>query len=777
MNFDDPQQVESIAYDLKLGDWPRALNRARINDAANGAPPYTDDEVKENNIAINVSDLEHTRKLHDARSQLYSALSKPAHYFQARTDAGPKHKRQEWNTIATSKAASIMKRSLPYFESVRSRLALDVLHGVGPSAYEDRDHWCPDPLGIEDVLIPSDTLLSMKNLPFFFLYRSYTAPELIRLTRGPKVDPGWDLEMVQSCLEWMDSQMMQLRNNDWPEAWSPEKAEERIKSNGGWYAGDQAPKIDCFDFYFWTDEEKTSGWRRRIILDPWSTPVDAGAGKYRMQRRDTKIHQGHGFLFNPGSRKYADKVSEIVTFQFADLSAVAPFRYHTRRSLGWLLYAVCHMQNRLRCRMSEHTFEAMMQYFTGASEEEFQRALRIELTNRAFIDKSIKFIPPSDRWQINPALVELAMNENRRIIQDSSASWTQNTNYSQDRTEKTKFQVMAEVGASTAMINSALLQVFCYQEAEYREIFRRLCKPRSRDPDCREFRAHCLRQGIPEGYLVPEAWEIESEHVMGAGNKSMEMAIAEWLMNNRMAYGPGAQQEILRDATLLVTDDAVRTRAYVPDGPPSVSNSQHDAQLSLSTILMGGRVDPVDGQNHKEVIGIWMSELSNRVASVEQRGGMANPQELAGMKNLSQHVKFQLGIVAGDENEKQYVKEQMDILGKLDNFLKAYEQRLVEAVKKSQQQQGANGQMDPKDASKIQATIIGAQVKAENQRMSHAQRMAQRQLQFEQQQRQEEQRHLQERRHEHLNTLVGVAQKDIETAATVKRNRLQSFSE
>ena len=40
-------------------------------------------------------------------------------------------------------------------------------------------------------MIPSNTLLTMKNLPFFAIFRSYTAYELHRLTHGPKVDPAW----------------------------------------------------------------------------------------------------------------------------------------------------------------------------------------------------------------------------------------------------------------------------------------------------------------------------------------------------------------------------------------------------------------------------------------------------------------------------------------------------------------------------------------------------------------------------------------------------------
>lgn len=192
---------------------------------------------------------------------------------------------------------------------------------------------------------------------------------------------------------------------------------------------------------------------------------------------------------------------------------------------------------------------------------------------------------------------------------------------------------------------------------------------------------------------------------------------------------------------------------------------------------MGKPVDPVEGQNHKEVIAVWLSELQNSIDGIEQRGGMANPQELIGLKNLSMHIKVQIAMVAQDENEKQYVKEQMDIVGNLDNYLKAYEQRLMEAQKKAAEQQQGNGQMDPKDAAKIQATIIGAQVKAQNQKLSHAQRMAQRQLAWEQEQRQKQQQHQADLASQHTDTLANIAKTDIETAATVRRNRMKSFSE
>ena len=82
----------------------------------------------------------------------------------------------------------------------------------------------------------------------------------------------------------------------------------------------------------------------------------------------------------------------------------------------------------------------------------------------------------------------------------------------------------------TSLTGAALTQAYHYQVFEYREIFRRFCRKNSIDPDVREFQARCLKQGVPQNMLVPEAWEIEPERVMGAGNKTLEMVIAEQLM-------------------------------------------------------------------------------------------------------------------------------------------------------------------------------------------------------------------------------------------------------
>lgn len=737
MKFDDADQVSQACWTMKQADYPRGTNRARINELFNGHPPYTEQEVQENNLAVNVNFLESTRLAHDARSQFANAFTKPGNFFGARTDTGPRHKRSTWGTIVTKEINRRMKKNLPYFEKNRSVFALDVLHGIGPATWADQEMWCPDPAGVEDILIPGKTLLTFKNLAMYAVYRSFSAPELIKLTRGPNVDPGWNQDLVSKCLEWIDAEAVKLMGTNWPEIWAPEKLSERIKSDGGFYVADQLPTIECFDFYFYDGEDEEAGWRRRIVLDSWA--VSEGATRTGTRKAGDIYRNTSGFLYNGGTHKVADSHRNLMAFQFADLSAVAPFQYHSIRSLGFLLYAVCHLQNRLRCRFNEAVFEALMMYFRVKSMDDAQRALKVELVNRGFIEEGISPLTATERYQVNAPLVQFGLMQNQQIINENSSSYVQQPNYSEGGVEKTKFQVMAETNAMTSLVSSALNQAYTYQKFEYEEIFRRFCRPNSKDPDVRSFRAACLRQGVAESALTPEAWELEPERVMGAGNKTLEMTIAQQLMEWRDKFDPEPQREILRDAVLAITDDPTRAESLVPPSPVRVTDSVHDAQLTTGALMQGLPVAIKTGMNHIEYVETMMISLANVIQQAQSSGNVTNMEKLLGMQAVGQHIAEHIAIIAKDEKEKQRVKIYGDQLGKLMNEVKAFAQRL----QKQMQEQAAqgNGGMDPKDLAKMKAMEMQAQQKVEQMKLSHAERTAERQVQFEMEEKRRQQQH------------------------------------
>lgn len=738
MKFDDPEVIESICYQLRLAEYPRGRNRALINNLFNGLPPYTAAEEEANNIQINVNFLEGTRLSHDVRSQFYQSIMKPGNYFTATTDSGPVHKRAKWSNIVTKEMNKIMKRSMIYSETIRSKIAMNVLHGVSPCGWRDDENWCPYAIGVEDVLIPANTLLSMENLPFFVVYRSFTAPELMKLVSSPRRDPAWNMPMVKAAIKWVDSESKTLLFNNWPEIWAPEKQAERVKGDGGYYFGDQVPTINVFDFYFWNNSGKVSGWNRRMILDAWSMPEMSG-GVVSMGRKGDNFHKTYTreFLYDPGERKVATSREEIINWQFADLSAVAPFKYHSVRSLGYLLYSICHLQNRLRCKVSEAVFEQLMVLFRVSSEADFQRALKVDLINRGFVDDSIKFMSPNERYQVNTQLAEFGLMSNQQLINQNSSSYTVQPQSQAQTRDRTKFEVMAEVNAMTSLVSAALQQVYMYQTPEYREIFRRMTIKGSTDPESRKFQDNCLKQGVSENTLYNrDAWDLDPSRVLGAGNKTLELAIAEQLMQYRNLYDPEPQRQILREFTLATTDDAARAELLVPENPLQITDSVHDAQLAAGTLMQGLPVAIKTGINHIEYVDALMATLATLIQKYRKSGQIPDEDKLTGMMNMSQHIQQHVQIIAQDKGEQQRVKQYGDALGKMDNVLKGFGQQLAEK-QQAEAQQGQ--QLDPETQAKIISMQTLANAKAENTKTAHAQRTAQREIQFQMEQHRKDQ--------------------------------------
>lgn len=728
MKFTSPELVETVVWQMRQADLGRGQNRAFIDRLANGQPPLTEQERQRINGHTNVNFLDFPKLLADARRTLYGAYLKPPYFFNVTLDTGSTFKRADWARIITAQINRSMKSSKPYFESLRSRLAMTVLHGIGPGFWADREKWCPRAVGIEDVLIPSNTSLGMDNLSHFAVWRQYTPMELKKLTSGPKIDPGWKMDVVKAALKWASEQTEKtLPTTD---IYAPEKMEERWKEDLGFYGTDAVPTINAWDFYFWSDEGKQAGWRRRMILD---TPADTGA----MPEKNS-IGGDHGqWLYCPAeSRVYAGKIDEVLHFQFGDASAVAPFKYHTVRSLGWLLYSVCHLQNRLRCKLNDAIFESMMQYFRTSNPDDKERITKIDLHNFGVVPEGIAFVTQQERWQTNSNLAELGLTLNRDSMNEAAAQFREGRDNQTKSAEKTATQVMAEVNAANALVGSMLLQSYEYAKGEYREIARRFCIKNSRDMEVREFRKNCLKAGVPEEMLDSSLWNIEPEKVMGSGNKILEVAMADKLMAVRSLHEPAAQREILRIYDVANSDRSDLADRLVPE-TPEPSATAATAQLMLGTLLQGIQLAPVPGLNAIEVIPVLFSGVA-QVLQRFQQTGMPTMGELAGLKTVAQSISQWMQMLSQDPAQKQAVKQFAADLKELENIIKGFETELQK--KAAEQGAQSNGSVPAADAAKVATIIATSQAKIQSKQKQDDQKEAQREEQFQTKMRHDEQR-------------------------------------
>lgn len=768
--FNSASAVEQACQTFRLAEYERGINRGLINDLFNGDSPYSPDELDDNGWNCNINDLSASKIDHDARRQWDSAFISPNSLFTVDLDYGPAFKKREWGQKITKKIMKPLLVSSRYLDLRQGVGASTILHGVGPSIWEDKERWCCSELGIEDVLIPSNTYRSLSNLTMFAVFRQYTYNQLLKYYNDPRIDPGWNKPLLKECLDYIDVEASSLLGSSWPEVWIPEKMAERRKQDGAFYASDSLPTVDCFDFYYYDDTDNEEGWRRRVILDAWGPPGQ-GASIANSQR---KFERGKGkFLYSSRNRVYRSKLDQIMHFQFGDVSAVAPFRYHSVRGLGFLLYAVCHMQNRLKCRFTDSVFESLLQYFRVANPADRDRLQKIDLVHLGILPEGLNFVKPEERWKIDQGLVTEYLQMSRQTMADVSASFSQNVDQEQSKGE-TATLTMAKASTSAALVSSMLNRAYEYEKARYREFCRRFCIANSKDPDVRAFRVSCLKDGIPLEALNVEAWSIEPNRVIGVGNKQLAIAVVDGIYQMRPTLDPSAQKEVDRMRIAVYSDDYDLADRLVPE-EPHVSDSVHDSELVFGTLMTGSPVTPKPGLHPAEVAEKMIQLMAHKITMIKQSGGVGTPQDVVGLQLCAQYAGAFIQMLAEDKNSKPLVKELGDALGKLMNEVKAFAQRQQEAAQKAAEQNGDGG-LPPEAKAKIAATVMTAKVKAQNTRESHAAKTAQRQLSFEQKQKQDAEKHAQQMQMETAHARLELGKEAVKTQEEIKRNRLKSLS-
>ena len=750
---------------MRLADLPRGENRAIINRLFNGDPPFDENTAEENNIQVNRNDLEGVNAMAQARRQWTKAFIQPGNLFRVGYDSGPSHKRLEWGHTVSRNASRILKNSRKYVEGVRGSGGNTMLHGIGPSVWQNRRSPVAKLMPISSVMIPSETDIDFDNLSYIAFFQEWTPAQLWKMTHGRLTDPGWNMPLVKAQWKYVYEQY-QKQPNATAFQYMPERTEELIKQDMGFWGSDAVPTVDVWDFYF-REKDDGDGWYRRIFLD-WGVAVqNSNQAMPDSRNKYTDGGDKTGFLYSSGKRKFCNSLSEFFHCQFADCSAVFPQKYHSVRSLGWMLWGVCDLENRLHCKFTEALFEQCMWFFRVANNEQLTRLRKADFLQLGVIPPGIDWVKASDRFTPDMALIQAGFARFKGLIQQNSAAFTQDFSKGPSGKEITATETMAIVNSMNALVSAAFDLAYTYEEFKDREDMRRLCIPNNPDPMARKFRKLCIEQGVPPKMLDVERMEITRMQAMGGGNKTLEMAMVNFLQNMRKNLGPQAQRRVDHISIESATDNAVLAEELAPiDEAKPISNSVHDAQLATDRLMRGLPFSDRPDMVYEDYVRTWLADLTLLVEAAQQTGGMASQEEIVGFLNMAKHIGKFLDIMASDPDEKQKIAEYHNNLNKLMDLVKAFQQRLAAAAK-ARARMGGNG-ADPKDAAKAQAMVIQAQTKAKLNEQSHAQKTAQRQIAFDLEEQRKEREHNANMRRfdrEHHYGLLTDAARDLASAA------------
>jgi len=734
VKFSKVNLVEQVVWNMRLADLPRAENRTIINELFNGDPPFDEDTAEEDQIQINRNDLTGPNVMTQSRRQWMQALvTKPGNKFSVALDSGPAKKRREWSHAITRNANRVLNRSRSYMEQGRAAGAQTVLHGIGPSIWTTRRGVLCKPLPIGSVMIPSETDVDFENLDHIAFFNEWTPAQLSKLVYGNRRDPGWNLELVKAQWKYVVEQV-QKQPNATAFQYMPERIEELIKQDMGFWGSDAVPTIDVWDFYFRQDD---NGWYRRVFLD-WG--VEAGVKDLPKSKNGDKNDLFGGFLYTSGKRIFARDINEFFHSQLGDCSAVAPFKVHSIRSLGWMLWGVCDLETRLHCKFSEALFEQLMWFFRVASGGDLTRLRKADFYHFGVIPSNVDMVKGNERYVPDANLINAGFTRFNQLISQAASSFTQDFSGGESGKEMTATETMARVNQVNALVSGLLTLAYTYEEFKDRETMRRLCIKNNPDPLAKKFYLMCMEDKVDPEVLDVDKMDIVRERSMGGGNKTLEMAMVQFLQGIRKNLGPQGQRQVDHISIESVTDDARLAEDLAPvEQEKHVSNSEHDAQLATDRILRGLPFQVRPDMVFEDYVKVWLQDLTVLVTQKQQAGGMATLDEIKGFQALSNQITEFLKIMGTDPELKERVREYQLALTKLLNLVKAMFQRLMQQMK-AQARAGGNGEQ-AKEAAKIRAIELAAQVKAKNSTESNAQKNAQRQVSFELKEQQQEREH------------------------------------
>jgi hypothetical protein len=629
-------------------------------------------------------------------------------FFSLHYDRGPVAFRNRVGDVVTKAVNKQIKRSRLYRSARESAHAQVVLHGPGALVWRNRRSPLPTTAGIEDILIPEGTLCDMSNLNVFAIYRELVWGQLEDAAFGPAADPGWNKEYVGRLLATLYKLPFQpiYQGNRWL---FPEKLQEDYKEGAWGTYSSSLPKVLAWDFFHLNED--TGKWNRKMVLDYANISAN-----YPAEATNSEVVKERQLLYTRDD--YANDWSEIIHWYIGNCSNVAPYRFHSIRSIGYLLYGVSMLSNKMMCRMSDHTFQQLLTWFRNVSEDNREKLGLIDLGNFGIMPDGVSMVAAQERHVADWSLVMGTLNQYRQLMAESSQAFVPDMQSALGAggKELTATEALIRQNTSVNMTNAVLSQLGDQSLYEYREQWRRFCMRANPDPVAKAFREEIKREGVPLEVLDYEAWNLLPETVVGSGNKASELTVTQALLQELFPLvDPNAQRIILRRRYMALTDNPDEAMAAVPEAPEAaMADDKQYAQFAFSILMDGQPFMDKEGVNHGVMAGTLLQlvemSLQQAQAVVNQPDGVAiAAQKVAGATNVLNHTQQEIMKVGQSGLLKQLAKQ---LVGKWQELRGAL-QEVAAQVQKVGEQSQAN--VNP-EMAKLQAKLMDIKATGDLQR-------------------------------------------------------------
>ena len=497
-------------------DRKSAYNRALVRDVADGAPPFDDESLEQDGrFNLNFHDLRALLEREKARyTDLIDSVDVLGRVYLPTSDAGADEMREDKQDIIAEEHYKLV-RGWPEFDNNWNILTTEIAQFAVCSTYFPNEKtWKWKPAGLDEFLIPRQSLASEEAIPVFFVRDRMQVHELWAMIKDEKYakGAGWNPDECRKQLVKATTGSVK-KGNSWRRYWAD--IQDELSNN------------DIGTSYGKADEVEVVHGLIREFDGSYSHYIFPEEG------------DSEDFLFHKPNR-YASANEAFTIFA---VNVGRNGKYHSARGILYLAYPYVQAINRLRNAALDSTAYSMA-LFLQAPDAESMEDMAIVLNG------PIGWLPPEAQVVKERTLPNLSQNA-LPIIADLDNSLNSNLGMEQYDTgaPSTKYgQKVQQVMEGT--LSGTTISVFYRSWGKLLwEQFKRIRAIGPFDdkyPEVRDFYERCALRGVmPEDIDAVE--RMEPFRAAGQGSASMRLLAFDEAMQTIGMLDEVGRNRLLRD--------------------------------------------------------------------------------------------------------------------------------------------------------------------------------------------------------------------------------------
>jgi len=693
---------------LLVADKQSASNRSAIQSLFDNAPPYIEGS------RLNEG-LEFLANFNpgDARAALNAAISPFVEMMKAtefplriRTNWGSDGQRSNHEGVMSEEWGRVV-HGWSYWNFNFLHLSnIFVGHGVGIAYFLDDRNWQYRASGMADFKIPRMSYANEDEIEIAVCARAYLPHQLRAYITGTSVDPGWNVDAVESAIaEALKGADM---GSDLNRELKPEMLAAEMKNGDPSLSYATNTVIRCI--HAWGREP--DGTITQLIS------LESGTNKNFLYKKTGRFKaMGDAFVFftlNIGINGY----------------------YHSVRGLGEQIYNLAMELARMECRASDNAKVASSLLFQSLEEG-------------AFTEAAINFIGPCGQLHKDAQIVAYefpdatktifpVLNEQRTLLQNHIGQYAGPVSFNDSRVQ-TKFEVKARMGESASV--SATSSTLFYESLQklLRQMLRRFIRPdyRADEPGGKEvfdFIHRCLKRGVPlEAIRRIDVSRCEVVRAFGGGSSAEQQLIWDSVKELIPSMPAAGRYKAARNyLASLIGYDA--TEEYMPKLPDqSATGDEQIANVENTQLANGAAIPVLPTALHAAQAPIHLEQIQQMRQAIEQEESLL-AQIFPGFMATLEHTTLHVEYLSADPFYAKESAEYRKILQEAQEIANNGAKELQRADEKAamEAQQGGDAAPEAQINPQVLARVEENRMKLDAAEQSHQQALRHREDKFKQ---------------------------------------------